>query len=97
MNFLKKLGKRFSARPDNTPIYWLNVQCNHCGEQIKVRVNLHNDLSIRYGENEQGDTYFCRKVVVGSSGCYRPIEVELTFNSGRKLVDRQVKGGKFVG
>ena len=96
MNFLKKLGKLLSASPDKTPAYWLYVQCNHCGEKIKTRVNLYNDLSIRYGENNEEDSYFCRKVIIGTERCYRPIEVELTFDRNRKLKDQQITGGQFI-
>lgn len=96
MSILKKIGKFFSASPDKTPIYWLFVQCNHCGEKIKTRVNLYNDLSIRYGEKNKKDSYFCRKVIIGADRCYRPIEVEMTFDGSKKLVDRQITGGQFI-
>jgi hypothetical protein len=57
---------------------------------------MHNHLSIRYGESKSGNTYYCRKVMIGSNRCYRPIEVEFTFDSNRSLLERQIKGGKFV-
>lgn len=96
MNVFKKIAKFLTTTPDRTPVYWLNVQCDHCGEIIKTRINLYNDLSIHYGKKAQSDTYFCRKVIVGTQRCYRPIEVEMTFNHERKLMERQINGGKFV-
>lgn len=96
MSFLKKIGKFLSASPDKTPTYWLYVQCNHCGEKIKSRVNLYNDLSIRFGEKNEQDTYYSRKVIIGNQRCYRPIEVEMTFDKKRKLLARQITGGSFI-
>ncbi len=96
MSFLKKIGQFFSASPDKTPTYWLYVQCNHCNEKIKTRVNLYNDLSIRYGAKGEKDTYFSRKVIIGNQRCYRPIEVEMSFDKNRKLVDRTITGGSFI-
>jgi hypothetical protein len=96
MNFLKKIGKFLSASPDKTPAYWLYVQCNHCGEKIKTRINLYNDLSLQYGEKNGKDTYFCRKVIIGTQRCYRQVEVELNFDRNRKLLDRQITGGTFI-
>jgi hypothetical protein len=55
-----------------------------------------NDLSAEYGEGESATTYFCRKVLIGKQSCYRPIKVMLTFNPSRKLIERQITGGKFV-
>ena len=96
MNFFKKISKFLSASRDKSPTYWLYVQCNHCHEKIKTRVNLYNDLSIRYGEKNEADTYFCRKVIIGNERCYRPIEVEMTFDRNRKLKDQQITGGQFI-
>jgi len=35
-------------------------------------------------------------VFVGSNRCYRPIEVELTFDKNRRLINEEIKGGEFV-
>jgi hypothetical protein len=82
------------------------VQCHRCGEKIRGRIDLHNDLSIDYGvvEDEDGETtapsnevrYFCHKGLIGEQRCYQTVEVELTFDKNHRLIDRQVKGGKFI-
>ena len=92
MSFLKKL---FSPRND-PPFYWIYVQCDQCGEMLRTHVNLHNDLSIRYGESERDNAYFTRKRIIGSHRCFRPIDVELTFDSKRNLLDQQIQGGRFI-
>jgi len=85
MNFLQKIAKFLTANPQSTPAYWLYVECDRCGEKIKVRVNLHSDLSIRYGESGDEDSYFCRKMIIGVQRCFQPIEVEMTFDRNKKL------------
>lgn len=96
MSFLKKLSSFFSQPSGDKRSFWLYVQCEKCGEILKGRVDLYNDLSIQYGESGGGNTYYCRKVFVGSNRCYRPIEVELTFDKNRKLVNEEITGGEFV-
>lgn len=96
MGILKKLGEVFGGGgvrrdPD---AYWISVRCRRCGEVVQSRVNLANDLSPNY-EGEDGG-YFCRKILIGDQGCFQRMEVELTFDSARRLIDRQVTGGEFV-
>ena len=57
---------------------------------------MQNDLSLIYGPEKNESSYYCRKVLVGSNRCFRPIEAEFFFDSNRELVDRKVKGGQFV-
>jgi hypothetical protein len=71
------------------------VQCLRCGEQIRGRVDLRNDLSIEY-DGGGSASYHCRKVVMGSGRCFQQIEVYLNFDANHKLTDRQIQGGKFV-
>jgi hypothetical protein len=33
---------------------------------------------------------------MGDQLCFQKIEVELTFDQNRNVIDRQIKGGKFV-
>lgn len=97
MGLLKKLAELFApAQREDEYAYWVNVQCNRCGEKLSTRVDLRNDLSLNYGDDEGDATYFCRKVLVGTERCFQRIEVELTFDQKRRLLDRQISGGKFV-
>jgi hypothetical protein len=95
MGIFKKLSSLFQP-PTSDRNFWFYVQCDHCQEILKGRVDMHNHLSIQYGEGNSANTYYCRKVMIGSKRCYKPIEVEFTFDSNRKLLDKQIKGGKFV-
>jgi hypothetical protein len=97
MGFFKKFGGFFSSKPAEDQVsYHIKVKCNRCGEEIQARINLYNDLSIEYDDTGNTSGYICRKVIVGSQRCYQPIDVSLTFDSKRKLVDKQITGGLFV-
>jgi hypothetical protein len=91
MSFLKKLFSQPSAAKSN--FYQFAVICDRCGEQIEGRVNLANDLSADY---EAGDLYRVHKVLVGDSHCFQRIDVVLTFDAARRLLEKTATGGKFV-
>ena len=92
MNPLKKI---FSA-PSGSGLnfYSFAVKCDRCGEVIEGRVNLNNDLSVEY--EGARSVYFVRKVLMGNGLCFQQIEVELKFDSPRKLLEKHVTGGQFV-
>jgi hypothetical protein len=95
MGIFRKLSGLFTGSPQDRSL-WIAVQCDRCGEIIRTRVDLNNDLSAEYGEGEGETAYYSRKVLVGKKGCYIPIEVEMKFDAHRNLVEKRVKGGKFV-
>ncbi len=90
MSLFKRLFKPTQVRVD---FYTFNVTCNRCGETIEGRVNLSNDLSVDY---ENDNVYYVRKVVMGNGHCFQRIEVELKFNAARELLEQKIEGGKFV-
>ena len=96
MNLLKKIASLFVSSDDQGRVYWVYAQCDRCGEKLKTRVDLHNDLSIKYGEDDAEDLYYTRKDLIGSGLCFAPIEVILTFDLGRRLIQKQMTGGKFI-
>lgn len=93
MYLLQKLFGGF-AQPTQR-CYTFSVKCSRCGEVIEGRVDLSNDLSVEYEEG--GDIFYARKVLMGENRCFQRIEVELKFNSARKLLEQHVTGGEFAG
>lgn len=96
MGFFKRLADLFTpiGRSDDN-WYWLTVKCDRCGEIIRARVNKYNDLSVQYDGKVK--TYHCRKLLIGDKGeCFQRVEVEMTFNANRKLIDHKVTGGQFI-
>jgi hypothetical protein len=91
MGFLKNLFSGTPAQPEKH-YYTFNVKCKRCGEIIEGRVDLDNDLSL----NDEGNGYIVRKGLIGGNRCFQQIEVELTFDSSRQLINQQIQGGTFV-
>jgi hypothetical protein len=93
MGIFKRLSNLFSSSGQGDEnAYWFTVKCNRCGEQIHGRVDMRNELTISYDDN----TYYSRKVLIGDKLCFQQIEVELTFDKNRRLIERKIRGGKFV-
>jgi hypothetical protein len=93
MSWIKRL---FSGRedPKDTHGYWVYVRCDRCGEALATRINLQNDLSLKYDNGRKN--YFVRKLLVGSSGCFQRVEIKMSFDSKRVLVNREILGGEFI-
>ncbi len=102
MGIFKKLSGMFSTPGRNEGVsYWYSVQCNRCGEHIRARVDLRNDLSVLYGDEAAANAgasegYYTRKVIIGENLCFQKIEIELTFDKNRKVIDRKISGGVFL-
>ena len=93
MNFFKKMLTRPPSNPGKFHIF--AVKCKRCGEIIHGQVNVNNEPSAEYDENDK--PYFvCRKVLVGNQLCFQRIEVIFKFNESRGLLDREITGGEFV-
>ncbi len=93
MSFFDRLKKAF-ASPGGNRNYWVHVRCARCGEVITARIDLLNDLSVDY---ETGQ-YHTRKVLIGQGAarCFQPIEITLTFDKNKRLIDRTIAGGEFL-
>jgi len=98
MSLLKRLGKILSPPAASTQrALYLYVQCDRCGEKLRARVDLWNELTPEYGEKgEDPISFHCRKVLVGENLCFQPIELSLKFDKGHRPVDKQIKGGKYI-
>ncbi len=96
MSFLKKLRASLSggAPTASRELFPVTVRCRRCGEELTVAINLANDLSQDY----ERDVFFVRKLVSGSGAnrCFQQIEVQLTFDANKRLLDREISGGSFV-
>lgn len=98
MNLLKNLRKILASPPPKTErALYLYVQCSRCGEKLRARVDVWNELTPEYdGNSDDASSYFCRKVLVGEKQCYQPIELRLKFDKNHKLIDSTIIGGKFI-
>ena len=94
MSFFDRLKTMLTGPSGDKRNYWINVRCKRCGEVITARVDLLNDLSKDFDTGQ----YHTRKVIIGSGEdrCFQQIEVSLTFDKNKKLVDRSISGGDFL-
>ena len=96
MSILKKITNLiFPPSGVDANAYWVTAKCKRCGETIRARINLNNDLSIEYGEHGK-NTYICRKTLMGEGHCFQRVEVVLTFDANKRLLSREITGGDFV-
>ena len=91
MGFLDSMKSLFSGGEVGDSGYYIYVRCRRCGEVIKTRLDLHNDLSLA-----DGGGYVVNKTLIGSQLCFERIEVRLTFDERRQLVDREISRGEFI-
>ena len=96
MNLLEKISKYLtSSSIGDEGAFWVYVRCNRCEEPLRARVNLYNDLSVDY-QGRKGQTYHNHKTLVGRQGCFQRIEIELSFDRNRKMLEREISGGTFI-
>jgi hypothetical protein len=93
MGFFDSLKSLFTgAEGQDRDGYWIYVRCRRCGEVIKTRLDLRNNLSVR---DEGG--FIARKTLIGGSHyCFQRIEVTLIFDESRQLVEREIMHGDFI-
>ncbi len=96
MSIITKVREMFNFSRGATlrKVYETRVRCRRCGEELTAQVNLLNDLSMDYAR----DVYTVRKLITGSGAnrCFQTIEVRLTFDKNRQLIERWISDGEFV-
>ena len=88
---IKSLFGGSSEGEQSDKVYWIYVRCRRCGEVIKTRLDLLNNLS----PNDEGG-YTASKTLVGNHLCFERIEVILTFDEKRRLINRDISRGDFI-
>jgi DNA-directed RNA polymerase subunit N (RpoN/RPB10) len=103
MRLLRVISEFFGSLGGSDELaYRLTVRCNQCGEIIESRIDLKHDLSVYYDDmmeiktNVGNPRYYCRKTLIGKERCFQRIEVQLTFDQDRKVLDHQITGGELV-
>jgi len=95
MSFLDRIKQALAppARGDSRD-YWTHARCKRCGEVISARVDMMNDLSKDFDTGQ----YTVHKVLVGDGKhrCFQRIEITLTFDKRKNLIDRSIIGGEFL-
>ena len=85
--FLAGAGKPSSAFLE------YRIKCEKCGEIVNVKIFPERDLNPTYDDN--GPAYILKKEVMDSK-CFRIILIEISYDSSRREIDREISGGSFV-
>jgi len=92
MGFLDSVKTLFGGGGErDKDAYWIYVRCRRCGEPLKTRINLSNDVSRR----EEGG-FMVHKTLVGSQRCFERIEVTLVYDGNLQVVEREIARGDFI-
>jgi hypothetical protein len=95
MNFLKKLfgGDTSGVERDSRSMY-LYVQPHRCEDVLRVRIDLHNDLSQR----DDASGYWVRKLASSANYKCNQVELVLYFDANRRLDtdSTEIQGGRLV-
>jgi len=101
MGFLDSIKSLFSGGKGGSGVeregraMYFYVRCNACGEKIRVRVDLYNDLIQEFGENDNVAGYSVEKDVLGNK-CFRMMHLHAQFNQGRRLLEQSVSNGTLI-
>jgi hypothetical protein len=98
MDFLQKLKEVFSVSKAPQRYVPIRVRCKRCGEELTGRIDTYNDLSIEYNPKGSVSAYVCRKRTSGDGKnlCFQVIDLTLTYDKKRRLVEREISGGEFI-
>ncbi len=97
MSFWSKLSKIIAPGDSSdfdTRSHWIYVRCKRCGDILSSCVDLQNDLSQDYASSQ----FVTRKTLVGDGAnrCFQRVELTLTFDKNKRLLDIQAIGGEVV-
>ncbi len=87
-------GAGSGAGSDRDALY-LYVRCDRCGDVVRVRINMANELQQEFAESDGVAGYSLRKGIVDGK-CFRPIQVTMRFDGRRHERSREIEGGQFI-
>jgi len=96
MSLFKNFLRALTPSTPHGAFYDYSVQCKRCSEVLHGQVNVNNDPSLEFDENDK-PYYLCRKVLMSSEGkCFQQIEVVFKFDENRRVLGKEITGGVFV-
>ncbi len=97
MNFFQRLLSLFTGGGRSSGGRWMSIYVisRRCNEPLSAQVDLLNALS---GSDDSDAAFYTRKVLqgTGANRCFAQVEVELWFDSQRKLLRHHVEGGRWL-
>jgi hypothetical protein len=103
-SFFERFRQLFqSVKQDNAPQqtdetvevdkdgFFFHVACDNCNDHLRLRVTRAYDL-----ERLEEGGYLWRKTIVDGR-CFRRMEARVQFDGRYRVVEKEIKGGRFVG
>ncbi len=96
MKWFARLWKKVSEHKTahGEPLY-LYIQCEKCGEKLKVLVKKETDLERVYEEEKGGSAYRLIKEAMDSK-CFSIITVRAEFDINKDIISRDISNGRFI-
>jgi hypothetical protein len=96
MGLLKRISSLFGggeseARPPADNGLYFYVQCNCCGEKLRIRVDCSNELQRDYDTGG----FFLRKEMMDGR-CFQLMYAEISFDDRYRVICQDVTGGRFI-
>jgi hypothetical protein len=90
MGFLKKLfGSDSGSSPGDDEGFFVYVQCNNCGDKVRLRIHKQHDL------NRDDDGFVWHKTIIDSR-CFRPIKTVAHFDGRYQMTTVEIDGGRYI-
>jgi len=77
------------------PALLVTIECEHCGEFIRARLDKASDLQAVYGEEDRPASYLLTKELVGAR-CRNLIRLIIRFDVHQRPREIEVEGGHLV-
>lgn len=75
--------------------YWLYVQCNRCGEAIRVRISKTWDLAQEFSNDDRVSGYTLHKEILGQK-CPQLIYVRQELDAHYRVQHQEITNGRFL-
>jgi hypothetical protein len=95
LGFFRRLfrGGSASRTPAVEDRFFLDVECEHCGERFHLYINRATDCVQIF--DEPGVAWRLRREVIGG-GCRTSMQVRIDIGPDGQIVDREIRHGRFL-
>jgi hypothetical protein len=93
--FFRRLfgGRPVSSTPAVGDRFFLDIECDHCGERFHLHINRATDCLQIF--DEPGVAWRLQREVVGAR-CRTSMQVRIDIGSGGQIVHRELVHGRFL-
>ncbi len=90
--WLKKIFSPLKERSERNSI-WLYIECQKCGNRLKMCIHPETDLIRGYSKDEA--PYTLHKETLDNK-CFNPIIIDIQYDKELKELSKKIEGGRFM-